>query len=187
MILIGQYDPPFVRRVVIAMRLYGLAFEHRPWSTLGDAAQLVQVNPHIRVPTLILDDGEALMDSGSILNHLNETVGGRHALIARSGPARRAALKISALPTVWIDLCHAQITATLQAFEGDRTQCVGTYWFGENISHADIATICALRFAREVHPDLFNAAHKSALARHAAYCEALSAFQDVVQPLAPAT
>ena len=37
MILIGQYDSPFVRRVAIALRLYGLPFEHRPWSTFGDA------------------------------------------------------------------------------------------------------------------------------------------------------
>ena len=37
MFLIGQYDSPFVRRTAIAMRLYGLSFEHRPWSTFGDA------------------------------------------------------------------------------------------------------------------------------------------------------
>jgi glutathione S-transferase len=37
MFLIGQYDSPFVRRVAIALRLYGLPFEHRPWSTFGDA------------------------------------------------------------------------------------------------------------------------------------------------------
>jgi glutathione S-transferase len=30
MILIGQYDSSFVRRVAIALRLYGLPFEHRP-------------------------------------------------------------------------------------------------------------------------------------------------------------
>ena len=30
MILIGQYDPPFVRRVGIAMHLYRIAYEHRP-------------------------------------------------------------------------------------------------------------------------------------------------------------
>jgi glutathione S-transferase len=30
MILIGQFDSPFVRRVAIAMELYGLQYEHRP-------------------------------------------------------------------------------------------------------------------------------------------------------------
>jgi glutathione S-transferase-like protein len=40
MILIGQYDSPFVRRVAIALRLYGLAFQHRPWSTFGDADKI---------------------------------------------------------------------------------------------------------------------------------------------------
>lgn len=29
MLLIGQYDSPFVRRVGIALTLYGVEFEHR--------------------------------------------------------------------------------------------------------------------------------------------------------------
>ena len=40
MFLIGQYDSPFVRRVAIALRLYGITFEHKPWSTFGDADAL---------------------------------------------------------------------------------------------------------------------------------------------------
>ena len=40
MILIGQYDSPFVRRVGIALRLYGMGFEHRPWSVFGQAAEI---------------------------------------------------------------------------------------------------------------------------------------------------
>jgi hypothetical protein len=36
MILIGQYDSLFVRRVAIALRLY----EHRPWSTFGDSENI---------------------------------------------------------------------------------------------------------------------------------------------------
>ena len=55
MILIGQYDSPFVRRVAIALRLYGMAYEHRPWSTFGDAERIAPFNPLRRVPTLVLD------------------------------------------------------------------------------------------------------------------------------------
>ena len=45
MILIGQYDSPFVRRVGIALREYGLAYEHRRWSVWGDAEKIAAHNP----------------------------------------------------------------------------------------------------------------------------------------------
>ena len=68
MFLIGQYDSPFVRRVAIALRLYGMPFEHRPWSTFGDADKIAPYNPLRRVPTLVLDSGEALIESTAILD-----------------------------------------------------------------------------------------------------------------------
>jgi len=206
MILIGQYDSPFVRRVAIALRLYGLEFEHRPWSTFGDAEKLAQINPLTRVPTLVLDNGEALVDSVSILDHLDETVGEARAMMPRSGVPRRAALKICTLATgladksvallyerllhkevsaVWADRCGTQIATTLQALEADRTQRASPYWFGESISHADIAVACALRFTREAHPGIFEEARFPALTAHAARCEALPVFQEIVQPLIP--
>jgi glutathione S-transferase len=74
MILIGQYDSPFVRRVGIALTLYGMEFEHRPWSSFGDADRLRAYNPLTRVPTLVLDDGTALIDSHIILDYLDGLV-----------------------------------------------------------------------------------------------------------------
>ncbi|MDU7520711.1 MAG: glutathione S-transferase N-terminal domain-containing protein [Roseomonas mucosa] len=74
MILIGQYDSPFVRRVAVALRLYRLGYEHQPWSTFGDAERLAAINPLRRVPVLLLDDGEALIESGAILDHLEAVV-----------------------------------------------------------------------------------------------------------------
>jgi glutathione S-transferase len=88
MILIGQYDSPFVRRVAIAMRLYGLGFEHRPWSTFGQGDEIAAFNPLRRVPTLVLDDGEALIESTAILDYLDEIIGADKAMIARIGPQR---------------------------------------------------------------------------------------------------
>ena len=99
MILIGQYDSPFVRRVAIAMRLYGLSFEQRPWSVFGDAEKIAQYNPLMRVPTLVMGNGEVLIESGAILDHLDESVGPDRALLPQSGAPRRAALRRIALMT----------------------------------------------------------------------------------------
>src|SRR5262245_56505706 len=68
MILIGQYDSPFVRRVGIALTLYGIPFEHKPWSTFGEADKIRPYNPLTRVPTLVLDDGDVLVDSAAIID-----------------------------------------------------------------------------------------------------------------------
>ena len=206
MILIGQYDSPFVRRVAIAMRLYGLGYEHRTWSTFGDAEKLAAFNPLRRVPTLVLDDGEVLIESFVILDYLDELAGGAQALIARSGEARRKALKVCALATgladkavsllyerilhketsdVWVARCRAQVSGVLDVLEQDRAQRKTAYWFGETINHADIAVACALRFVREAHPGAFDDPRYPALTAHAAHCEALPPFQEIVQVLIP--
>ena len=141
MFLIGQYDSPFTRRVAIAMRLYGLAFEHRPWSTFGDADKIAPFNPLRRVPTLVFEDGEVLIESTAILDYLDEVVGPEKAMIAARGPERRHALKICALATglgdkavsliyervlrkdrlnLWVERCEAQIGGVLDD-AGNRT------------------------------------------------------------------
>jgi glutathione S-transferase len=87
MILVGNYDSLFVRRVAVALNILGLGYEHRPWSTFGNADRLVALNPLRRVPAL-LDDGEVLIESATILDYVDETAGEAR-LIAAS--ARRAA------------------------------------------------------------------------------------------------
>ena len=206
MILIGQYDSPFVRRVAIALKLYGLAFEHRPWSTFGEGDKIAAFNPLRRVPALLLDDGrEALIESTAILDYLDELVGAEKAMIAARGPERRHGLRICALATglgdkavslvyervlrkdkqskIWVERCEAQIGGVLEVLEKERAAIVSPYWFGERIGHADIAVACALRFTGEAHPQLFDATRYPALSAHAARCEALPVFAEIVQPL----
>jgi glutathione S-transferase len=207
MILIGQYDSPFVRRVAIAMRLYGLAYEHRTWSTFGDADKLAAYNPLRRVPTLVLDDGETLIESFVILDYLDERAGPARALIAPNGEARRKALKVCALATgladkgvsllyervlrkdhqskIWVERCEAQIGGVLDVLEKERAAAASPFWSRVTIGHADIAVACVLRFTSEAHPRLFNDSRHPALADHAARCEAMPVFKEIVQPLIP--
>ena len=204
MILIGQYDSPFVRRVAIALTLYGFAFEHRPWSVWADVDQLATINPLRRVPTLLLGDGELLVESSAILDALDDLVGPERALLPRSGPERRRGLRICALSTgladkavslfyegvlretpsqVWVQRCRAQIGDVLTALEAGRALSPSPYWLGNAIGHADIAAACALRFVSEAHPGLFDPARWPKLAAHGAQCEALPVFQAIRQPL----
>lgn len=68
--LIGMLDSPYVRRVAICLKLQGLAFEHRSLSVFGDFDEFRRINPVVKVPTLVLDGGEVLMDSSLILDYL---------------------------------------------------------------------------------------------------------------------
>jgi glutathione S-transferase len=61
MILVGQYDSPFVRRVAITLHQYGLPFQRNTMSVFADG--MAQINPLVRIPSLVLDDGETLVDS----------------------------------------------------------------------------------------------------------------------------
>ena len=61
------------------------------------------LNPVGRIPSLVLDDGEVLIDSAAILDWLDQTVGPERALIPPTGVGRRHALKLIALATGAID------------------------------------------------------------------------------------
>jgi glutathione S-transferase len=205
-ILIGQFDSPFVRRVGIALTLYHMPFAHEPWSTFGDRGKIEPYNPLTRVPTLVLADGEVLIDSHMMLDYLDNLVGAARALYPRAEPERHRALKVAALATgicdktvslfyekrlhahasdIWVKRCHGQIAAALAALEVEREGSTSAYWFGEQLGHADIAVACAVRFLSEAHPGLVDVTDLPGLATHAARCEALPVFEQIYQEFIP--
>src|SRR5262245_50924061 len=140
-ILVGQYDSPYVRRGAISLHLPGLPFERDTRSVFADAEAMRRVNPLGRIPSLVLDDGEVLIDSAAILDHVDQTVGPDRALVPASGAARRQALRIIALGSgavdkagaiayerllrpaekvhePWIDRCATQLASALDTLEG---------------------------------------------------------------------
>ncbi|MGV7207820.1 glutathione S-transferase N-terminal domain-containing protein [Oxalobacteraceae bacterium A2-2] len=86
--LIGMLDSPYVRRTAIGMKLLGLEFEHHSISVFSTYEQFRQINSVVKAPTLVLDDGQVLMDSSLILDYLAPLSANGHVLIPAE-PARR--------------------------------------------------------------------------------------------------
>lgn len=206
MILIGQYDSPFVRRVGVAMTLAGVAFEHRPWSVFGDGERIAPLNPLVRVPTLLLDDGEAVVDSHAMIDLVDGVLGPERALFPNAEPARRRALRVAGLALgaaekgvslfyehrlhdqvsqVWSQRCRMQMESALGVLDAERGARSSRYWFGDTIGHADIAVGCAFRFLCEAHAGLELAARYEALAGFSTMLESLPAFRTISQPFVP--
>ena len=142
MLLIGVNRSPYTRRVAITLQAYGVPYEQQALSGFGNRAEVRAKNPLGRIPALVLDNGEVLVDSGAIIDHLDEAYGRDRALTPAAGADRRAVLKVAALMMgacdkglhaayernhhppekvhqPWIDDCMAQMTTALGGRRGD--------------------------------------------------------------------
>lgn len=203
MILIGMFDSPFVRRVAISLRLTGLAFEHRNWSIGRDQEKIREYNPLGRVPTLVLDDGEALFESSAILDWIDEQAGPQRALLPAAGAPRRQALRLMATATgaadkgvsqvyegafrpaekrhePWVARCRGQMEDALAQLDRAAAQASGDWLLGAHLSQADITVICAWTFLSEALS--LDGTRYPALAALAARGEALPAFREFHLP-----
>ncbi|MDR1075434.1 MAG: glutathione S-transferase family protein [Xanthomonadaceae bacterium] len=95
--LIGTLFSPYVRRTAIALRRYGVAFEHRSLSPFDDRDAFAQINPVLKAPTLVLDDGQKLIDSGLILDYFESQAKPERRLLPADAPDRAHALRIIGL------------------------------------------------------------------------------------------
>ncbi len=205
MLLIGMFDSPFVRRVAISMKLLDIKFEHANWSIGKDFDQIRKYNPLGRVPTLVLDDDEALFESAAILDYLDERAGTR-ALLPREGIARRQSLKIMATATgaaekgvltvyerafrplekrhqPWVDRCHTQVHGALQEIEKICAQCGAGQWLvGHSMSQADITVSCVFTFLSDVLQLNESNAPYPVLREYVKRCEALPEFKTTYLP-----
>jgi glutathione S-transferase len=191
MILVGQYDSPYVRRVAVSLRVLGFTYTHDTRSVFGDFDAMRQVNPVGRIPSLVLPGGEVLIDSAAILDWLDHEAGPARALLPAAQPARRLALHRVALATGAIDKAGAAAYERLLRPEAYRwpewiarcrTQAAGAIaalaaldWHGA-LDQAQITTACMIRYVRMAEPGLLPEGHHPALDALAARCEALPAF-----------
>ncbi len=209
MILIGMFDSPFTRRVAISAALLGMTFEHRNWSVGRDFDRIREFNPLGRVPALVLDNGECLIESAMILDYLDQAAGPERALLPASGKARRDALQIMALATgaadkgihiviervfrpeekqhaPWTERCRVQVNGALAELDRLCAAAGERPWLiGDAMTQADITLACYTTYVRDAVP-LDLSAYPSLQAR-VQRCEALPVFQQFYAPFyAPA-
>jgi len=206
MLLIGMFDSPFVRRVAISMKLLGVPFEHGNWSVGKDFDRIRNYNPLVRVPTLVTDTNESLMESSAILDYLDELAGPDRALLPRAGTERRQALNLMAMATgaaekglaqiyerifrpegkrhqPWLDRCRTQMSGSLAAIDrylGERGE---SQWLvGNHLTQADVTVVCVFTFLNDALQVAADEVMFRSLARLASRCEAIPAFQETRVP-----
>ena len=69
--LVGMLTSPYTRRVAISLSELGVEFDHVSVSVFSEYAQFQAVNPVVRAPTMLLDDGTLLTDSHVIIEHFD--------------------------------------------------------------------------------------------------------------------
>jgi glutathione S-transferase len=91
--LIGMLDSPYVRRTAISLKLLGIPFEHRSISVFSTYEVFSWINPVVKAPSLVCDDGEVLMDSTLILDYAEALAAGNRSLMPKALGERQHALR----------------------------------------------------------------------------------------------
>jgi glutathione S-transferase len=197
MILVGQFDSPFTRRIAVSLHILGIGFDRDTRSVFGDQDAIRALNPLGRIPALVLDSGEVLIESGAILDYLDDHVGPDRALVPRTGADRRRALQVMALATgilekvgaivyertlrppekrfdTWLERCRMQATSGLAALEA-ATPASGWY-LGRELRQPDITVACVVAYLPMRAPEVFPTGAYPNLSRLCAAAEELAPF-----------
>jgi len=196
--LIGMLDSPFVRRVAVTAQFLELAYDHKPLSIFHDYDRFRGVNPLVKVPTLVCDDGEMLVDSTLIIEYLESLCANGRRLVPNSRADRTRALQVVGVSLVamekvvgliyertqrpkelqhapWIERLDQQLRSAL-----DQLQTFvdgGSGWlFGADLMQADISSAVAWRFVQHALPRRIAAADYPGLVAFSARAEALPEF-----------
>lgn len=195
MLLVGMLDSPYVRRAAITGTLLDVPFEHRSVSVFRHMDEFRAINPLIKAPTLVTDDGIAISESLLIIQHFEDVAG--RSLRPLEGVARRRDLALTGIGIVaadkavsieyerkrpeaqryapWQERIVAQLHVALDLLDAAAKE--GELTAGPELLPSDIAAAIAWGFCRFVIPEFAPEERWPALAEQARACEALDVFK----------
>jgi glutathione S-transferase len=196
--LIGMLDSPYVRRVAVSLQLLGLPFEHRSISVFRGFDLFRQINPVVKAPSLVCDDGTVLMDSTLILQYAEGLAEARKSLLPSGATERRRVLRITGLALAaceksvqivyerelrpaeklhlpWVDRVSGQLLAAYAELESElgHAPLAAT---SETIDQGGVMTAVAWHFTQMLLPGLVAEDTHPALRAFSAKAEQLSEF-----------
>jgi glutathione S-transferase len=196
--LIGMLDSPYVRRVAVSLQLLGLRFEHRPLSVFRTFEQFSAINPVVKAPSLICDDGTVLMDSTLILEYAQRLAAPGRSLMPAAIDEFRRALRVIGLALAaceksvqivyernlrppekqhepWMSRVTGQTLAGYRELESELTRNPPPVQ-SRTIDQAGVTVAVAWHFTQMMLPDVVDATAFPALRGFSARAEALPEF-----------
>ena len=196
--LIGYMDSPFVRRVAISMEFLGIGYEHRELSIFREFEEFRFINPMVKVPTLVLNDGEFLVESSLIIDYLESQVAHRK-LMPQSKTAYASAMQQIGTALVakekivgliyettqrpaelqhppWISRLRTQLNGALELLETAIENADDPWLHGTEPSQADITTAVMWRFTQHIDGAQIEPEDYPQLATFSARAESLPEF-----------
>lgn len=193
--LIGMLDSPYVRRVAICLKLLEIEFEHRAISVFSGFDRFKAINPVVKAPTLVLADGQILMDSSLILEYAAGIAPSGRALLPNQGAARLNALQLNGLALAacektvqivyeqqlrplekqhqpWLDRVQGQLLAAYAELEKQLPQSAVSPFMGS----AEVSVAVAWSFTQLMLPGQISDEQHPTLAAFAAQAEQHPAF-----------
>lgn len=196
--LIGMLDSPYVRRVAISLQRLGLDFEHQSLSVFRTFSEFQAINPVVKAPSLVCDDGQVLMDSTLILEYAEALARPRTlmpaALRELQHDLRLIALALAACEKSvqivyerglrpaekrhepWVERVTGQLLAAYRALEDElaRQPLAATR---ADLRQAGITTAVAWHFTQQRLPEVVPAGDFPRLAAFSQTAEALPEFR----------
>ncbi|HET7793865.1 MAG TPA: glutathione S-transferase [Rhizobacter sp.] len=197
--LIGMLDSPYVRRVAISLQMLGLPrFEHQSISVFRGFDAFHAINPVVKAPTLVCDDGQVMMESSLILTYAEALVRPR-TLWPNTLPELQRALRLTGLALTaceksaqivyerglrppeklhepWLTRVTNQLLAAYGELEREQAArpLVATR---EAIDQAGISAAVAWHFTQQTLPGVVPPGEHPNLVAFSAQAEALPEFQ----------
>lgn len=196
--LIGMLDSPYVRRSLITAKMLGIPIEHKALSVFRNFPEVHAINPLVKAPTLVLDDGELLVDSTLILQYF-DAIRPDNALQPADPAARLASLRLTGIALAvcdkavqlyyeiglrpenlrwgeWITRVTGQLRDSAAALEA-RSACPQGWLVTDRPSQADVTAAVAWRFTQFVLPHILDPNQYPQLADLSARAERLPEFK----------